>query len=219
MDFSPVWISLKTTLAALLLTAAAGILAARWRVAARGRLVVVVDALLLLPLALPPTVVGLVLLLVFGRHSPLGDALSSVGVSILFSWPATVITAVVASFPIMYLSAQGAFQQVDADLLNAARAFGATEWTVLWKILLPLAWPGILAGGILSFVRALGEFGATLMLAGNLPGRTQTIPLAIFSAVDAGEMKEALLLSSVTLLISTAGLVFVRAPLSTSGWR
>lgn len=211
MDWQALGVSLKTAVAATAITLVLGVVAARWRLGRRGRLVGFLDGFLLFPLALPPTVIGLVLLLVFGRQSPVGEALAAIGLTVVFSWPATVIAAVTVSFPIMYQTAKGAFQQVDAGLLDAARVFGSTESRLLWRILLPLAWPGLLAGLILSFVRALGEFGATLMLAGNIPGRTQTIPIAIFFHVESGNMVAAALLSGVIIAISgTALFLFSR---------
>ena len=147
-----------------------------------------VDGIFLLPLVLPPTVVGFLLLLLFGRNGPLGKLFLKFGATIVFSWPATVIAATVVAFPLMYLTARAALEQVEPSLLQAARTLGASEWRVFREVALPLAWPGVLAGTILSFARALGEFGATLMLAGNIPGRTETIPIAIYFAVEANEM-------------------------------
>lgn len=216
MDWSPVIVSLKTALCATLATFVLGIIAARWRIKRRGWLVELLDGVLLFPLALPPTVVGLVLLMIFGRQSPVGQMLESFGISIIFSWPATVIAATAVAFPIMYQTAKGAFLQVNGELLDAARVFGYSERRILWELMLPLAWPGILAGLILTFVRALGEFGATLMLAGNIPGRTQTIPIAIFFRVEGGDMGGALLLSCVIVGISVCAL-FVFARLSPDG--
>src|ERR1035438_2151114 len=144
----------------------------------RGSLRGWIDGALTLPLVLPPTVVGFFLLLLFGRRSLLGAALEQVGITIVFSWPATVIAATVVAFPLMYRTTLGAFEQVNPTLLDAARSLGASERVVFRRVLLPLAAPGVLAGTVLSFARALGEFGATLMLAGNIPGRTQTMPLA-----------------------------------------
>jgi molybdate transport system permease protein len=214
MDTTPIWLSLKTTVTATVITFILGILAARWRFGARGHWVGLVDAMLLLPLALPPTVIGLALLLFFGRNSPVGTLLADIGIDVIFSWQATVITAVVASFPLMYQSAYAAFQQIDTELLDVGRLYGMNEWQLLWRVMLALAWPGILVGTILSFVRALGEFGATLMLAGSIPGRTQTIPLAIFFHVESGEIYQAGLLALVTLMISVAVLFIVRLPQS-----
>ena len=119
-------------------------------------------------------------------------ALEHVGISIAFSWPATVIAATVIAFPLMYRTTLGAFDQVNPTLLQAARTLGASEWAVFRRVLLPLAGPGVIAGTVLAFARALGEFGATLMLAGNIPGRTQTMPIAIFSSAEAGDMHTAL---------------------------
>jgi len=212
MDYTPIWVSLKTTLTATLFTFVVGVMAARWRYSCRKPYVGIVDAILLLPLALPPTVIGLALLLLFGRNSPVGQFLSEFGMTVIFSWEATVITAFVASFPLMYQSAHAAFQSIDPELLDVGRLFGMNEWQLLWQVMLALAWPGILAGVILSFVRALGEFGATLMLAGNLPGRTQTIPLAIFFYIDGGESGQAIALSVITLLISVVTLLIIRFP-------
>jgi len=151
----------------------------------------VVDGVFLLPLVLPPTVVGFLLLLLFGRNGPLGKLFLKFGATIVFSWPATVIAATVVAFPLMYLTARAALEQVEPSLLQAARTLGASEWRVFREVALPLAWPGVLAGTILSFARALGEFGATLMLAGNIPGRTETIPIAIYFAVEANDMSVA----------------------------
>ncbi len=211
MDWSPVLVSLKTALSATVLTMVLGILAARWRIKRHGAWVDFLDGVLLFPLALPPTVVGLLLLMVFGRQSPVGQALAGIGVHIIFTWEATVIAATAVAFPIMYQTAKGAFLQMDGELLDAARVFGYSERRILWNIMVPLAWPGILAGLILTFVRAIGEFGATLMLAGNIPGRTQTIPIAIFFHVEGGDMTGAALLSLVIVGISVVALlVFTR---------
>jgi molybdate transport system permease protein len=140
--------------------------------------------------------------MVFGRQSPVGQALAGIGINIIFTWEATVIAATAVAFPIMYQTAKGAFLQMDGELLDAARVFGYSERRILWNIMIPLAWPGILAGLILTFVRAIGEFGATLMLAGNIPGRTQTIPIAIFFHVESGDMTGALVLSCIIVCIS-----------------
>ncbi|HEX8311252.1 MAG TPA: molybdate ABC transporter permease subunit [Chthoniobacteraceae bacterium] len=211
MDFTPLWLSLKTAVAATILTVFFGILCARWRLGRRGRAVHILDAVLMLPIALPPTVIGLGLLLIFGRSSPVGELLAQLGWAIIFTWPATVLASFVVAFPIMYQTTRGAFQQIDPSLLDAARLFGRSEWSLLWRIMLPLAWPGVAAGALLSFLRSLGEFGATLMIAGNIPGTTQTAPVAIFFAVDAGERREALLLSVALLVISFAALLLANA--------
>jgi molybdate transport system permease protein len=148
--------------------------------------------------------VGFFLLLLFGRNGPLGKLLLQLGATVVFSWPATVIAATVVAFPLMYLTARAALEQVDPHLLQAARTLGASEWRVFREVALPLAWPGVLAGTILSFARALGEFGATLMLAGNIPGRTETIPIAIYFAVEANEIQQALAWCALDVGISIA---------------
>jgi molybdate transport system permease protein len=204
MDWSPLWISLATSVTATAITLAAGLTAAAWRERRTGPAMALIDGIFLLPLVLPPTVVGFLLLLLFGRNGPAGKLLLKLGATVVFSWPATVITAAVVAFPLVYLTARAALEQVDPEYLHAARTLGATEWRVFREVALPLAWPGVLAGTILSFARALGEFGATLMLAGNIPGRTQTIPLAIYFAVEANEIRRAVAWCLVDLLISLA---------------
>ncbi|HET7841156.1 MAG TPA: molybdate ABC transporter permease subunit [Terriglobia bacterium] len=189
---------------ATLITLVVGVVAAAWRDRQTGLGMALVDGLFLLPLVLPPTVVGFFLLLLFGRQGPIGRVLLWLGTTVVFSWPATVIAAAVVSFPLMYLTSRAALQQVDHRCLEAARTLGATEWRVFREVALPLSWPGILAGTILSFARALGEFGATLMVAGNIPGRTATIPIAIYFAVEADDLRTAVAWCSIDLLISFA---------------
>ena len=150
MDWSPLWISLATSLTATVITLAAGLAAAAWRQRRRGPAIALVDGIFLLPLVLPPTVVGLLLLLLFGRNGPVGKFLLKFDASVVFSWPATVIAAAVVAFPLMYLTARSALEQVDSHFLEAARTLGASEWRVLREVALPLAWPGVLAGTILS---------------------------------------------------------------------
>lgn len=209
MDLSPLWISLKTALVATAIVFFLGILLARARLAFDRRLGGVLDAALLLPIALPPTVLGLILLVVFGRQSPVGALLAGAGLPIVFSWLATVITAVSVALPLMYFAARGAFTQIDGELLDVARTYGYSEWQILWRLMVPMAWPGILAGALLAFVRGLGEFGATLMLAGNIPGRTETIPIAIYFRVEAGDLAGAFLLSGVIMTISIAAAIIL----------
>jgi len=193
IDTSPLFISLATTCAATAATFFLGLIAARWMYRAQSSFRAWIDGILTLPLVLPPTVVGFFLLVLLGRRSLIGHALEQIGITIVFSWPATVIAATVVAFPLMYRTTLGAFEQVNPNLLDAARTLGASERVVFRRVLLPLAAPGVLAGTVLAFARALGEFGATLMLAGNIPGRTQTMPMAIFSAVEDGDMRAALL--------------------------
>src|ERR1039458_6884632 len=196
---------MATTFAATVATFFLGLLAAGILYRMRGRgLRAWIDGILTLPLVLPPTVVGFFLLLVFGRRSFIGQALEQMGVTIVFSWPATVIAATVVAFPLMYRTTLGAFEQVNKNLLDAARTLGASEHTVFRKILLPLAAPGVIAGTVLAFARAMGEFGATLMLAGDIPGRTRTMPLAIFSAAASGDMRQAFVWVGLIVVLSLA---------------
>ena len=206
MDFSPILLSLETSVVATAVVAFAGTVAAAWRIRRRGIAFELLDGLFLLPLVLPPTVVGFLLLLALGRANWLGSLLYDWGLRLVFSWPATVIAATVTTFPLMYMTGRAALEQVDAPLLEAARTLGAGEGRVFREILLPLAWPGLAAGMVLTFARALGDFGATLILAGNIPGKTQTLPLAIFFAVEAGDTGEAVRWSLVTVGISLAAL-------------
>lgn len=204
IDPSPLWISLATTCVATAATFLLGMTAARLMYGVRGSLRAWIDGFLTLPLVLPPTVVGFFLLLLLGRRSLIGHALERIGIIIVFSWPATVIAATVVAFPLMYRTTLGAFEQVNPNLLDAARTLGASERMVFRRVLLPLAAPGVLAGTVLAFARALGEFGATLMLAGNIPGRTQTMPIAIFSAAEGGDMRVAFLWVSLIVVLSLA---------------
>jgi molybdate transport system permease protein len=202
MDWSPLWISLATSVTATLITLVLGVAAAVWRERRSGAGVAIVDGIFLLPLILPPTVVGFFLLLLFGRQGALGNLLLRLGATVVFSWTATVIAAAVVSFPLMYLTSRAAIEQVDRHYLQAARTLGASEWRVFRKVTIPLAWPGVLAGAILSFARALGEFGATLMIAGNIPGRTATIPIAIYFAVESDDIRRAMLWCAIDVTIS-----------------
>jgi molybdate transport system permease protein len=207
--WSPLWISVKTSVVATALSFLVGILAARAMSRYRGAWRGFVDGFFLLPLVLPPTVVGFCLLLIFGRRSVLGHMLEQIGLTIAFSWPATVLTATVIAFPLMYRTALGAFEQVNPNLLDAARTLGAGEWRTFRRVLLPLAWPGVLAGTVLAFARALGEFGATLMLAGNIPGRTQTMPVAIYFAAEGGDMGTAAAWVALIMAISFASIALM----------
>ncbi|MCA2711664.1 MAG: molybdate ABC transporter permease subunit [Microcystis sp. M015S2] len=208
-DFSPLWISLKTATIALIIIFFLGIAAAYWMLGYRGRWKSLIEAVFVAPLILPPTVVGFILLLLFGKNGPLGQLLDLFNFRIVFTWYAAIITATVVAFPLMYKTTLGAFEQVDANLLQVARTLGASEGKIFWRLLLPLSFPGVLAGLTLAFARALGEFGATLMLAGNIPGQTQTIPMAIFFAVEAGAMTEAWIWVFIIMLISLSGIIAV----------
>jgi molybdate transport system permease protein len=174
----------------------------------------VAESLLTLPLVLPPTVLGYYLLVVLGHNGIVGAWMMRwFGVSLIFTWQGAVIAAAVAAFPLILRAARASFSDVDAQLENAARSLGASETEVFFRVTLPLAWRGILAGALLAFARAMGEFGATLMVAGSLPGRTQTLSLAIYDAVMAGDDARAAsmviisLLTAVVLLIAAAQLL------------
>jgi len=208
MDFSPLYISLKTAGLATIITFILGIYAARF-ICKLKKYQGFIDAIITLPLVLPPTVVGFFLLLFLGKNSFIGQFLAVFDINIIFSWPATVITAVVVSFPLMYRTTRGAFEQIDKDLIFAARTLGMSEEKIFWKIILPLAKSGILAGAILSFARALGEFGATIMLAGNIPGKTQTMSTAIYSAVQANDQETAFVWAGIIIIVSLMVMVLM----------
>jgi molybdate transport system permease protein len=209
VDLSPLWISLKTAGLATIATFFVGTAAAYGMLGYRGRWKSLIEGVLISPLILPPTVVGFLLLLLFGRNGPLGQLMQQFNFSIVFTWYAAVVTATVVSFPLMYKTALGAFEQIDSSLLQVARTLGASQRRIFCQILLPLAAPGLVAGVTLSFARALGEFGATLMLAGNIPGQTQTMPMAIYFAVEAGAMNEAWLWAIAIMALSLSGLIAV----------
>jgi molybdate transport system permease protein len=189
MDLSPIFISFKTAIVAIVFTFFIGTVSAYliFRMKTR-ELKMFFNSLFTLPLVLPPTVFGFFLLEIFGVEQPIGRfLLDFFAVKVVFSWQATVIAAVAVSFPMMYRSAIAAFEQIDPELFAAAQTLGFSEMKIFGKIALPLAVNGLLAGGVLAFARGLGEFGATTMLAGNIAGKTRTLPLAIYSAVAAGD--------------------------------
>jgi molybdate transport system permease protein len=200
---TPIWITLALTLKVaawatainLVLGVAAGWLLARRRFPGRE----FADAVLTLPLVLPPTVLGYYLLVVIGRRGWLGGWLEQhLGIHLIFTWQGAVIAATVVAFPLVLKAARTAFEAVDPQLENAARVLGLGEWALFCRVTLPLAWPGILAGTLLVFARSLGEFGATLMVAGSIPGRTQTLSVAVYEAVQAGQDDTANLLVAIT---------------------
>lgn len=208
MDLTPILISIKTASLAILITFFLGLFAAKFVTGLRNEaLRNILDGFLILPLVLPPTVAGFFLLDLFGIHRPIGKfLLDYLGVRIAFSWGATVLAAVVISFPLMFRSAKGAFELVDLNLIYAGRTLGMSEWKIFWQIMMPVAMPGVVSGGILAFARGLGEFGATAMIAGNIAGRTRTVPMAIYSAVAAGDMKTA---GNYVLFITTLAIIII----------
>lgn len=202
MDFSPLWISLKTAFLATIITSIIGIFISYKMANYKGRGRGFIDGIFTLPLILPPTVIGFFLLLLCGKNGFIGKIFMSFNKNIIFSWSATVIAAAVVAFPMMYRTCRSAFEQIDKNMISAARTLGLSETKIFFKIAIPLAWPGIIGGLVLSFARALGEFGATLMIAGNIPGRTQTMPVAIFFAVESGNMNRAMLWVLIIIAIS-----------------
>lgn len=167
----------------------------------------ILDALCTLPIVLPPTVLGFFLLVLVGRRGMFGQFLAEMGINLVFSWQGAVLASTVVVFPLIYKSARAAFESVDSDLENAARSLGASELAVFFLISLPQAKNGIIAGTMLAFARGMGEFGATLMIAGNIPGKTQTLALAIFDSFSAGKDAEAAVLAAITSSICMAVLV------------
>ena len=185
---SPLIISLEVAGLATVITFFVGIALAYGVLQIRSRLAgTIADAVITLPLVLPPTVVGFFLLLFFGKRSTIGSFLLAIDLPLVFTWRAAVIAAVIVSLPLMYRTARGAFEAIDQSMIHAAQTLSVSNWRIFWRIILPNARHGILAGLVLSFARALGEFGATIMFAGNIPGRTQTMSTAIYAAVQAND--------------------------------
>jgi molybdate transport system permease protein len=205
MDAS-VWVTLALTLKVaawatainLVLGSGVGWLLARRRFIGRE----LVDAVLTLPLVLPPTVLGYYLLVAIGKRGWLGGWLhQTFGINLIFTWQGAVIAATIVAFPLILRSARTAFESVDPQLEQAARVLGVNEWALFFRVTLPMAWPGILGGTLLVFARALGEFGATLMVAGSIPGRTQTLSIAVYEAVQAGQDDMATFLVAITSIV------------------
>lgn len=191
-DWQPVWLSIKVALASLIFVVILGVSSAyamrKWEFSGKAA----VEALFSLPLVMPPVVTGFLLLILIGKNGPIGRFLAETfHAQIIFTPYAAIIAGTVVSFPLMYQSTKAAFQSIDTKLEDAARTLGANEWRVFWTVTLPLAWHGLLSGIVLSFARALGEFGATIMVAGNIPGKTQTLPLAIYFAAESNDMTQA----------------------------
>ncbi len=180
LDWSPLWVTLKTTGVAIVFIFILGLLAAYWCLRLSQKAKNIADSIFTIPMVLPPTVCGFILLYLCGRNTAFGSFFIDIGFPLIFSWPATVIAAVVVAFPLMYRSALGAFENLDTNMLDAARTLGWSNTRIFLKLMLPLSWSSIAAGTVLAFARALGEFGATLFLAGNYLGITRTIPIAIY---------------------------------------
>jgi molybdate transport system permease protein len=203
-DLSVVFFTLRmaslATLAVIAPGVAAALFLARYRGPGKGAL----ETLLSLPIVLPPTAVGLLLLELLGHNRQPGAWLAAHGIEIVFTWKAVVLATGVMSFPLLVRSARTAFEEVDPRLVGLARTLGAGPLAAFFRVTLPLAWRGVLAGAVLAFSRALGEFGATIMVAGNIPGRTQTLSLAIFQDVQTGRDERAVALAGLTVALAFA---------------
>ena len=208
LDWSPLLISLKTGAVATVISFFLGVFAARKVVKSGPRVRAVADGILTMPMVLPPTVAGFLLLLIFSLRRPLGSALyQNFGIKVVQTWLGCIVAATVIAFPLMYLNARAAFEQVDENLIYAARTLGMPETKIFWKVAMPAAGPGIISGTILTFARALGEYGATSMLAGNIPGKTGTISQKIAMVIQDGDYKTAGFWVVVIVLIAFAVIV------------
>ncbi|WP_425448194.1 molybdate ABC transporter permease subunit [Dethiothermospora halolimnae] len=203
MIIKPVILSLKVATIATIITLIIGIILARVFTKYNFKFKRGVEILILLPMVLPPSVIGYGLLKIIGRGGLIGGFLyENFDITLVFNWIAACIAAVVVSLPLMYQNCKTGFENINNSYEKVARTLGATENIIFWKITIPIALPNILTGTILAFARAVGEFGATLMVAGNIPGKTQTIPLAIFFAVDRGDIRSANILMGITIIFS-----------------
>jgi molybdate transport system permease protein len=210
VNLAPLLLSLQVASTAAILALLLGVPLAAYLARRTNLLARVLDAVATLPLVLPPTVLGYYLLVAFGARSPLGAALDSIGLPLVFTWRGAVLAAAVVSLPLITQSALVALETVDPDLEDVARTLGHSELSVFFGISLPLAWRGILAGFVLAFARALGEFGATLLVAGNIPDRTQTMPMAIYDAVQGGNQAQANLLALILTVAAFLLLFMIR---------
>ena len=203
LDWSPLLISLKTGLAATIISFILGIYMARKAIKAPPAIKAILDGIMTLPMVLPPTAAGFFLLLLFSRRRPLGMLLyETLNIKIVQSWLGCIIAATIISLPLMYRNARAAFEQIDINLIYAGRTLGMSETKIFWKIILPTAGPGIASGTILTFARALGEYGATSMLAGNIPGKTATISQKIAMVIQDGDYKTAGLWTGIVAVIA-----------------
>ncbi len=203
---SPLYISIKTAILSTIITFFLGIYLANF-VKKIKRFRSFFDALFTLPMVLPPTVIGFILLLILGANGPLEFLYEKFNFQIVFSYTATVISAVVVSLPLMYRTALSSFLQIDEEYIQAARTLGLSEYKIFWKIIFPLSKEGLIAGMVLSFTRALGEFGATIMISGNIVGKTQTISTAIYTAVQSGQKDLAFQWSLIVICISLLSII------------
>ena len=203
LDWSPLYISLKTGIAATILSFFLGLYAARKVIKMSTRAKSIVDGILTLPMVLPPTVAGFFLLLIFSRRRAFGMFLNdNFNIQVVQTWLGCVIAATVIAFPLMYRNARAAFEQIDANLVHAGRTLGMSEFAIFWKIVVPTAGPGIASGTILTFARAMGEYGATSMLAGNIPGKTGTVSQSIAMVTESGDYVTAGFWVAIVLLLA-----------------
>lgn len=208
---TPVLLSLRVATIALMLSFIFGTLMAQFMTRKQFKGKIILETVIMLPIVLPPTVVGFILIVIFGNNSAAGQLIDWIfDSSIIFTWYGAVLASTVVAFPLMYQAAKTGFLSIDKDIEDAARVDGAGNFQVFMKITLPLAAVPLMTGAILSFARALGEFGATLMIAGNIPGRTQTLPTAIYVALQSGNMELAWLWVVTIIVISFIMLLFVR---------
>ena len=207
-DWSPLWISVQVAVLATVCSVILGT-ALAYGVMKLKKLRPLADAVLTLPLVLPPTVVGFFLLILLGKNSVIGQFFNEIGLPFIFTMRGAVAAAFVVSFPLMYRSARGAMEQMDRQLLYAAPTLGANEGKIFFRVILPNCRSGIFAGTILAFARAMGEFGATIMLAGNIPGKTQTVALAVYTAVQGGNREEAFQWAVIIVLMSAAAILAI----------
>ena len=224
LDWSPLIISLKTGLVATFLSFFLGIYTARKMMKAGPRTKAIMDGILTLPMVLPPTVAGFFLLLIFSRRRPVGILLyEQFGIKVVQTWLGCIVAALVISFPLMYRNARAAFEQIDVNLVYAARTLGMSECKIFWKVVLPTARPGVISGTILTFARALGEYGATSMLAGNIPGKTSTISQRIAMVLQDGDYATAGIWVAIVMVLAFAAILFINFVMNrnqkyTKGW-
>ncbi|MBP2653243.1 MAG: modB [Firmicutes bacterium] len=224
IEWQPVILSIKVALMSLVFVTVFGVACAysmrRLEFPAKAAL----EAVFTLPLVLPPVVTGFILLVMIGKNGPIGRLFTDYfNTQLIFTPYAAVLAGTVVAFPLMYQSTKAALQGVDARFEDAARTLGAGEWRVFWTVTLPLAWPGLVAGVVLSFARALGEFGATIMVAGNIPGKTQTLPLAIYFAAESNDLSTAgiyvLIISGITFAAVYWLNIWTKTKVKTSSYR
>ena len=203
LDYSPLYVSLKTGIVATIFSFFLGLFAARRVIKAGPKVKAIADGILTLPMVLPPTAAGFFLLLLFSRRRPFGILLyEQFGIKVVQTWAGCIIAATVIAFPLMYRNARAAFEQIDVNLIYAGRTLGMSESRIFWKVIIPAAGPGIASGTVLAFARAIGEYGATSMLAGNILGKTRTVSVAIASETAAGNYDMAGFWVVVIILIS-----------------